>query len=269
MLHLKRTIRDVESRSVLGGQQVPPVAFAPEAHLPRERRLIIDGSGVAFETGVGVRHAIPWSECRAVLTWSDRAELVLNDEVSVVVRVSDWHQGSDALRAIRDRAPAGVLVELPDDPEPQPVQYSLRGLATSSAVVLILLAASLALVAALGLGIGEQDHRAPALIIGVLFAAATLGVLHALVSRMNVPRRFRAAAATRGRTSVAVDTKIAAASDQVLAVAEPALYATAGLSLGVLLAFHEYNLLPAIVLIGLAFAVRRERARRARRRSEP
>jgi hypothetical protein len=113
-----------------------------------------------------------------------------------------------------------VLVELPDDPEPQPALYTLRGLATSSAAVLILLAASLALVAALGLGIGEQDRRAPALIIGVLFAVATLGVLRALVIRMNVPRRFRAAAATRGRASVAVDTRIASASDQVLAIAD-------------------------------------------------
>ena len=36
-------------------------------------------------TGLGVHRAFPWIACRAVMVWSDRAEIVLDDEVNVVI----------------------------------------------------------------------------------------------------------------------------------------------------------------------------------------
>jgi hypothetical protein len=242
-----------------------PLAFAPEAHLPRERRLLIDGTGVTLEAGLGVRHTFPWSSCEAALVWPDRAELLLNDEVSVLVRARDWHRGSVALDAIRRRAPQSVVVPMPDDPEPEPSRYVLTGLARSSTTVLALLAASLGLVAAIGLGIGEQDRRGSAIAVGVVFAIATLGVLHSLLVRLHVPRRWRDAAGIRGQTSVAVDARIAASSLRALAVAEPSLYALAGLLLGLALTLHDFNALPAVLVAGVGLAVRRERLRRQQR----
>ena len=136
-----------------------PVAFAPEAHLPPERRLVVDSSGVTLEVSLGVRHVLPWTTCRAVLIWSDRAGLLVDDEVSIVIRAADWHRGTEALKAIKERAPEVALVPMPEDPEPEPVRYALRGLATVSSAVLILLSLSLALVATIGIGIGEQNWR--------------------------------------------------------------------------------------------------------------
>jgi hypothetical protein len=243
-----------------------PVAFAPEAHLPQERRLVVDTTGLVLETGFGVRHMIAWTACRAVLVWRDRVELLVEDEVSIVVRATEWHRGARAVQAISERAPAAITVAMPDDPEPVPARYVLRGLATSSGAVLVLLAASLALVAVMGIGIGIQDRRAPALVLGALFAVAAGGVLRSLVIRLRVPARWRASAAVRGRTPVAIDSKIARSSDPALAVAEPALFAAAGLVGGVIvLVVGSYNLLPAVLILGVAFAVRRERRRRVGR----
>ena len=242
-----------------------PVAFAPEAHLPPERRLVVDSSGVTLETSLGVRHVLPWTACRAVLIWPDRAELLLDDEVSIVIRAADWHRGTEALKAIRERAPEVAFVPMPEDPEPEPVRYALRGLATVSSAVLILLSLSLALVATIGIGIGEQDHRTSAVVVGVAFAVAAIGVLRALAIRLQVPSRWRDAAAVRGRSAVLMDARIATASDRALALAEPALYALAGLLIGLVLTVHNFNPLPVVLVSGVGLAVRRERARRARR----
>ncbi len=230
-----------------------PVAFAPEAHLPQERRLVVDSTGVTLETGFGVRHVIAWTACRAVLVWRDRAELLVDDEVSILVRASEWHRGAEAVHAISERAPAAVAVPMPDDPEPEPDRYMLRGLAGSSGAVLVLLAASLALLAVLGIGIGVQDSRASGWIIGTLFAVATAGVLRSLQIRLRVPARWRTSAAVRGRTAVAIDSKIAGSSDRTLAIAEPALFAAAGLAAGVIVVgAHSYNLIPAMLILGVA-----------------
>ncbi len=255
----------VDGASVTETRETTPVAFAPEAHLPRERRLFLDGAGVIIETTLGVRHVLPWADCRAVMVWSDRAEILLNDEVSVVIRAADWHRGYQALEAIRARAPLASLVLLPDNPEPEPDRYVLRGLATSSSAVLILLALSLALVAAIGIGVGLQNHTIPGQAIGVAFAISALYVLNALVVRLNVPRRWRGQAAVRGRTSVAIDSGVARASDRALAVAEPCLYGLGGLTLGVLAVTGVHNFILPILLVGIALAVRRERERRRRR----
>lgn len=242
------------------------MAFAPEAHLPQERRLVVDTTGLVLETGFGVRHMIAWIACRAVLVWRDRAELLVDDEVSIVIRASEWHRGVDALRAINERAPAAITVAMPADPEPEPERYMLRGLAASSGAVLVLLAASLALVAVMGIGIGIQDKHAPALVIGGLFAVAAAGVLRSLRIRLRVPSRWRVSAAVRGRTAVAIDSKIARSSDRALAIAEPALFVTAGLVASVIvIAVGSYNLLPAMLILGVALAVRRERRRRTQR----
>lgn len=241
------------------------MAFAPEAHLPQERRLIVDSTGLILETGFGVRHTIAWTACRGVLVWPDRAELLVEDALSIVVRAAEWHRGTEAIHAIGDRAPAAITVVMPDDPEPEPDRYVLRGLAASSGVVLVLLAASLALVALMGIGLGIQEQRTSALVVGTLFAIAAAGVLRSLQIRLRVPVRWRSSAAVRGRTSVAIDSAIARASDRALAVAEPTLFVAAGLlaSVGVV-ALGSYNLLPAILVLGVALAVRRERRRRTR-----
>lgn len=246
-----------------------PAAFAPEAHMPRDRRLVITADGVTLENGRGVRHTLPWLGCRAVMLWPDRAELVLDNEVSLVIRASEWHHGSDALLALKNRAPVGVLLLMPEDPEPQLTRYTLQGLAASSSAVLVCLLLSLGLIAAIGIGIGEQDRRASALVVGMAFAIATLGTLRSLVIRLNVPRRWREAAAVRGRTAVAVDAYIAGASDRRLAIAEPSLYVLAGLTAGVLAAMREFNLLPSMLLFGLALAVSVERGRRRSRYQQP
>ncbi len=241
------------------------VAFAPEAHLPPERRLLINGAGVTLESGLGVRHLLPWSGCDGVLVWSDRAELLLNSEVSVVIRASDWHRGRDVLTAIHQRAPAALLVPMPDNPQPEPIRYALRGLATTSSAVLILLALALALVAAIGIGIGAQDHRTSAMVLGLAFAASTLGVVRSLLIRLHVPRRWRDAAAIRGRTGVALEAGIARATDRFLALAEPFLYMLGGLWIGLVITVHGLNPLPAIPIFGMGSAVRRERLRRHQR----
>lgn len=242
-----------------------PVVFAPEAHLPRERRLVVDGTAVTIETRLGVRHILLWAACRAVMVWSDRAEILLDDEVSVVIRAADWHLGTQALDAIRTRAPVAILILLPDDPEPEPARYILQGLATVSSAVLILLALSLALVAAIGIGVGAQDHNLPGTLIGIGFAVAALGVLRGLVLRLNVPRRWREQAAVSGRTAVALDSRLARTSDRALAMVEPGLYGLAGLAIGFFAATRTFNPLAPMLVVGLALAVRRERARRTRR----
>jgi hypothetical protein len=240
------------------------VAFAPEAHLPRERRLTVDSSGVTLETSLGVRHLLAWADCEVVMLWRDRAEIALQNEVSVVVRARDWHRGDEALRAIEVRAPASVLVPMLDDPEPEPNLYVLRGLATSSSVVLVVLLLSLLIVALTGLSIGIEEDRVPALILGLIFGLGTVGTAKSLATRLRVPRRWRDAAVVRGRMSVEVDSRIARSSDKTLAVAEPVLYGLAGVTLGVLAAERRISLLPPLLILGVALAVRRERNRRNR-----
>ena len=262
---LKRLPFSVEWIPMSEGQVDDPVAFAPEAHLPRERRLLVGGAGVTLEAGLGVRHVFPWAACEGVLLWPDRVELLLNDEVSIVIRAVDWHRGSTALDAIRLRAPQSLLVLMPADPEPEPSRYVLTGLATSSGVVLVLLVASLGLVGLIGLGIGEEDHRGSAIAVGAVFAAAMLFVLRALLIRLHVPRRWRDAAAVRGRMSVAVDTQLATSSDRALTIAEPVLYAVAGLLIGIWLTIHGFTGVLAVLTAGSGLAVRRERMRRRHR----
>lgn len=240
-------------------------AFAPEAHLPAERRLLVDASGVVLETGWGVRHAFSWDRCVALLVWADRAEIVLDDEVSLVVRAGDWHRGAEALRALATSAPPALAVPMPLDPEVEPVRYVLRGLATSSAVVLWTLVASLGIAAAALLGAATAD-RGPAVAFGVTFLLAALAPVRALQVRYRVPRRWRQAAAVRGRSSVAIDAGIAGASDTALRVATVVLSALAVVVLVGLLALHRPSLVPSVVLSGLALAVQRERQRREQRR---
>jgi hypothetical protein len=257
-----RWVTDASDR--VGQAERPALAFAPEAHLPRERRLIVDSSGVTLETSLGVRHVLAWGDCKAVMTWGDRTEILLQSDVSVVIRRRDWHRGAEALRAIKDRAPASVLVPMLDDPEPEPNLYVLRGLAKSSSVVLIVLLLSLAIVSVMGLAIGMQEDRVPALVIGLIFGVAAVGTTRSLATRLRVPRRWRDAAAVRGRMSVEVDSRVARASDKALEVAEPVLYGLAGVTIGILAATRRPSLLPPLLILGVALAVRRERKRRRR-----
>lgn len=193
--------------------------FAPEAHLPSERRLIVDGSGVTVEAALGIRRSFPWSDCEAVLCWPDRAEIVFNPEVSLMVRATDWHLGQQAVRSIQALAPPLLVVMMQEDPEPSPELYVLRGLARSSGTVLIIFTLAAALVALLGVSIAFSDHRwqSGAVSIPFAWAAATAGT--ALHRRLRVPARWREAAALRGRTSVRMDSQIARSSDLTLRLA--------------------------------------------------
>ena len=197
----------------------PMLAFAPEAHLPGERRLLIEGSGVVLVLDHGVRHRFLWSDCEAVLCWPDRIELALNPEVSLVVRAADWHHGAQAMQAIIERVPSDLRTFLMDNPEPEPAGYELHGLATSSSIVLGLLALVLVAIAVLAGSIGRSEHSWPAYAIGALFAAAVIPLVQAIRRRLRVPSRWRAAAATRSRSSVNLDSRIARAS-------RPGLWAT-------------------------------------------
>lgn len=174
-------------------------------------------------------------------------------------------RGREVLNAIRERAPDVVFVPMPDDPEPEPVRYTLRGLATVSSAVLVLLLLSVALVATIGIGIGEQDHRTSAVVVGVAFAVAAIGVLRALTIRLQVPSRWRDAAAVRGRSTVLLDSRIADSSVRALALAEPMLCALAGVLFGLVVAVQHFGPLPVVLVGGIGLAVRRERGRRARR----
>lgn len=131
-------------------------------------------------------------------------------------------------------------------------------------VLAVLLGATL-IMTLTGLSIGLQNDQPAAVVIGLLFGLASVGTVRSLAVRLQVPRRWRDAAVVRGRASVAIDAQVARATDRALTVAEPALYVCAGAAIGVLAAAHRPSLLPSVLLVGLALAVRRERARRRRR----
>lgn len=249
-----------------GAAQVPgpaAVVFAPEAHLPAERRLLIDGCGIALEAALGVRHTVPWSECEAVLCWPDRAELVLGPELSLIIRTADWHRGDEALRALVARAPIALVVPMPDDPEPEPERYVLRGLATSSGAALALLAIGPAGVAALAAAVGLAERRPSALLVALGALAVTVTATMALVRRLAVPARWRPGAVVRGRASVHLDS--ATARSSVLGLGLVLL-----LTVGVIVADVAWALAvhrpPAGFLVGAGLAVAAAVVRELRRR---
>lgn len=123
-----------------------------------------------MEWQTGVQSTVRWGRCEAVLAWPDRIELVLGDQTSLVVRASERHRGSQALDAIRARAPRSLLVPMPHDPEPQPEVYVLRGLATSPGSALWALLLLATVVAAMGMGIGVSEGRTSAVLVGAVFA---------------------------------------------------------------------------------------------------
>lgn len=236
--------------------------------MPRERRLVVDGVSVTLETELGVRNILLWSECQAVLLWTDRAELVLGDRVSLVVRAADWHRGAGALQAIRRRAPQHLVVPMHADPEPEPDVYVLRGMPAMAAPILYALLLLGVVLGLTGLSIGLEEQQTGALVIGVPFLALALASVRALVRRFRVPRRWREAAVVRGHAGVRVDSSLAGATDRALRAAEPALFAAAG-GLFVLLLVMQRGFWPWVLPLALAFAVRRERERRARRTALP
>ena len=242
------------------------MAFAAEAHLSRDRRLIIDASGLVMEWQTGIQSSVRWGQCEAVLAWPDRIELVLGDQTSLVVRASQWHRGSQALDAIRARAPRSLLVPMPHDPEPQPEMYVLRGLATSPGSVLWVLLLLATVVAAMGLDIGVSEGRTSGVLVGAAFALGGAFVVRAMVVRFRVPSRWRIAAVARGRLGVGLESTAAAASGRGLVIAAIAtvLIAVALETLWII----QWRM-PNGWLLGLALAVlgviaRENRRRRAR-----
>jgi hypothetical protein len=248
----------------MAGLEHPPMlAFAPEAHLPAERRLLIESSGVVLMLDHGVRHRFWWTDCEAILCWPDRIELVLNSEVSLLVREADWHRGAEAIRAIVARAPADLKMFLPDTPEPEPTEYRLHGLATSSSVVLGLLALVLAAIAILAVSIGWSEHSWPAYLVGGLFAASVVPMVRAIHRRLQVPSRWRAVAATRGRSGVHLDSRIARASRPTLWAA---LTGTIVIAVAVNVAAVAGGRPPNGVVVALALVVGGAIGRELRRR---
>lgn len=206
--------------------------FAPEAHLPRTRRLIIGPMDVVLEVGIGVQHRFTWADCDAVLRFPDRLELVFGQS-SLVIRASDWFHGSEALQLADQLMPSSLRVEVPTgEAEPDPVPYKLYGLARSSSVVLGVTAFSCAAVAAMAIGLGVSNRRSVAVLIGLLFCIPIRSLVEAIRRRRAVPQRWRIAAAQASRHQVNRDALLAAASDGALWAAR------VGLPLGgVVLAF--------------------------------
>ena len=246
----------------------PPViadVFAPEAHLPRERRLVIDGAALVLETELGVRNILRWSECQAVLLWSDRAEIVLDGGVSLVLRAEDWHRGVIAVQAIGRRAPSHLVVPMLGDPEPKAEAYVLQGMSALAAPILYALLLLGVVLTLMCWTTGLENDRPGLFLLGAPFAALAWASVTGLVRRFRVPRRWREAARVRGHGSVLFDTSVATASDRVLRGAELALFATAGGLFVLLVATDRPAVWPPLLVLGLAFAVQRERDRRSNR----
>lgn len=181
------------------------LVFAPEAHRPRHHRLVVDGTGVVFEVGVGVRHRLGWAECDAVLRFQDRIELIVDGATSVVVRAQDWYDGSGVLSLADRVVPPTLLITLDGDPEPDPTPYVLAGVAAVPAPV-VAGAAGLATTAATASLVGGLVQRsAPLLLAAVALAWAVLPLVQGLRRRIAVPSRWRASAAVSGPRRVRLD----------------------------------------------------------------
>lgn len=200
----------------------PTRAFAPEAHLPRSRRLIIGPVDVLIEVGVGVQHRFPWSECDAVLRFPDRLELVMGD-TSVVIRASDWYQGTDALELADRLVPAELLVEVSGDPEPPLTPYRLDGLARHSSVVLATAAGACIAVSLMALTLSASDRRQVGVIIAALFLLPVKPLISAVRRRRSVPARWRQAAIQAPASRVRWDATLARTSSRNLVIARTAL----------------------------------------------
>lgn len=192
------------------GAASPTRVFIPEAHGPRDLRLLLDPSGIAYEDGTGLRRTFAWADCEAVLLFGDRAELVMDAQTSVVLRSADWYQGDDLLRAVRRVVPLSQLLDFGRSPEPaDPTPYRLSGLATWSSAVLLTGAVSCLLLALMGISIGVSDGRGSAVALGLAFALPMPFLLIAMARRLAVPREWRARAAVAGATRVRVDATLA------------------------------------------------------------
>ncbi|GAB6898707.1 hypothetical protein [Kineosporia succinea] len=248
------------------------MVFAPEAHRPRDLRLLVDASGLTVEFGLGLRQNYAWADCAAVMVWPDRAELVLRGEggegaASLVVRAADWHHGDQAMRAISQRLPTDVLVTMLADDEPQPETYRLPGLAAGSGALLAVMALSAAVVGLLGLVIGAMDRSLSATAVGTVFLAGAVPPAHALFVRMRVPRRWREQAAVRGQAGVRITSVLARSGPATLGAALTAFAVLVVLNLLVALTVSTAALVPAL-LCGFATAgCARELLRRRRRQS--
>lgn len=194
-------------------------AFAPEAHLPRNRRLLVDWWGVAVELGIGVQHRLAWADCEAVVRFPDRIELVLTPETSLVVRAGDWYQGDEAVELAYRLAPPALRVHLPGEPEPEVVPYLLTGLSRHTAPLLGTALVACLLIAVMALVAASVNHRWQAVALGTVFLLAALPLLRAIRVRLAVPRRWRQiAAANTSRAGVLLDGRLVRSSVPLLRV---------------------------------------------------
>jgi zinc protease len=87
----------------------------------RRARLVVGRNGVTLLHPDGDSTTVRWETCVAVMAFRDGVR-VLWDESGLVIPV--WPQyfkkGEDAKRLIDELAPADVVVDMGDEPSPQP-----------------------------------------------------------------------------------------------------------------------------------------------------
>lgn len=191
-------------------------AFAPEAHMPRNRRLLIEAAGVVLEVDVGVQHRIAWADCEAVLRFPDRLELVFDPANSLVIRASDWFHGEDVLTLADGLVPPTLLVEIDGVAEDDPTPYVLTGLARHSAVVVATALLSCSIMAALAIGIGMSQRRGAAVLIGLAFCIPVVPLMRGIRRRLSVPRRWRGSAVQGSPVRVRFDARLSVTSERGL-----------------------------------------------------
>lgn len=191
-----------------GGVPAASRTFAPEAHLPRNRRLLIDSWGVAVELGIGIQHRLAWRHCAAVVRFPDRIELVLTPDTSLVVRAGDWYQGDQAVELAYSLAPPDLRLELPGTPEPGMAPYVLTGLAKNSVPLLSTLLIACLGIALMALALAGTNHRWQAALIGMAFLLPVWPLVRALGVRLAVPGRWRRMAANTSRAQVVLDGQL-------------------------------------------------------------
>jgi hypothetical protein len=193
-------------------------AFAPEAHMPRTRRLVIGPHEVIIEAGIGLQHHLAWLDCDAVLRFPDRLELVYGP-TSVVIRASEWHRGEEALALADAVIPSTHRIEVMGEPEPDVVPYRLWGLARHSAAVLVVALMSTMAVSGICLVLAAPSRRAVDVVLALAFVLPVPPLVSAIRRRLAVPRRWRARATQSTRGRVRFDSFLARSSERTLRTA--------------------------------------------------
>jgi hypothetical protein len=119
--------------------------------------------------------------------------------------------------------------------------------------------------ALMAIAIGTADHRAVAVLIGLVFCVPIYPLIQAIRTRLSVPSRWRASAVNASSASVRFDHLLAGSSDRTLQILRVAFVAA-----GVLAAFGWWywtGQTPLLLVsLGVIFAVAVDTEIRRRRR---